>query len=74
MTESTDDLDSLMSRVKAEYREMPGLSLTASQASRLWGMQLSVCEKVLHELVIEGMLYYTRHGAYVAVPSTREGV
>jgi len=72
MTERTNDLDSFMTRVRAEYREMPGLSLTAPQAARLWGMQLSLCESVLDRLVIEGMLYHTRHGAYVAVPSTRE--
>ena len=32
----------LAARVRAEYREMPGLSLTAEQASRLWGLNLSV--------------------------------
>ncbi len=62
----------LAARVRAEYREMPGLSLTAAQASRLWGIDRSVCEQVLLRLVMEGVLYHTLRGAYVAAPSLRE--
>ena len=51
---------------------MPGLSLTAEQASRLWGMYRSICEKVLTELVLDGALYRAPSGAYVAAPPTRE--
>jgi len=58
-------LESLLVRVRAEYREMPGLSLTADQASRLWGIQSSVCQKVLQELVADGSLYKTPAGSYV---------
>ena len=28
----------LLDRIRAEYREMPGLSLSHSQAARLWGL------------------------------------
>ena len=64
-------VESLTVRVRAEYREMPGLSLTAAQASRLWGIDHSVCEHVLRSLVADGALYHTPHGAYVATPPTR---
>jgi ribosomal protein S25 len=65
-------VESLVARVRAEYREMPGLSLTAAQASRLCGINVSVCEQVLRELVVEGVLHNTSSGAYVAGPPTRE--
>ena len=64
-------LDTLVARVESEYREMPGLSLTTHQASRLWGMQLSVCAQVLEELVLKGVLYTTSRGTYVARPFIR---
>ena len=64
-------LDSLATRVRGEYREMPGLSLTAEQAARLLGIDRSLCERVLRELVLAGALYHTSHGAYVAAPPTR---
>lgn len=58
-------------RIRAEYREMPGLSLTVQQAARLLGAQLSVCQTVLQSLVADGVLYTTACGAYVAAPPTR---
>ena len=67
-------LESLAARVRAEYREMPGLSLTATQASRLLGIDHSLCERVLRELVLNGALYHTPGGAYVAAPPIRARV
>lgn len=64
--------DSVVALVRAEYREMPGLSLTAAQASRLWAIEHSVCERVLRLLVLEGALYRTSRGTYVATPPMRE--
>ena len=64
--------DGLFMRVRAEYREMPGLSLTAEQAARLMGVDLSMCRAVLQQLVMDGVLYHTRGGAYVASPVTRQ--
>ena len=66
-------LESLVARVQAEYREMPGLSLTADQASRLWGMHRSDCEKVLQALVADGVLYATPTGSYIAGTPTGHG-
>jgi len=50
---------------------MPGLSLTAEQAARLMGVDAAICTAVLQQLVVEGVLYHTRGGAYVASPATR---
>jgi hypothetical protein len=71
ITDQMHAVESLTVRIRAEYREMPGLSLTAAQASRLWGIDHSVCEQVLRSLVADGDLYHTPRGAYVAAPATR---
>jgi hypothetical protein len=64
-------LESLAARVRAEYHEMPGLSLTAAQASRLLGIDHGLCLRVLQTLVSDGALYHTPRGAYVASPPIR---
>jgi len=64
-------LDALVLRVRGEYGEMPGLQLTVSQASRLWQVEMSTCERALEQLVREGFLYKTDNGAYVAVAICR---
>lgn len=51
--------------VRAEFREMPGLKLTAEQASRLWHVERRVCESVLRKLTDERLLRRTRDGAFV---------
>ena len=68
----TDQIGALAARVRAEYREMPGLSLTAEQASRLLGIDRPVCKQVLQGLVSDGALHHTPRGAYVAAPTARE--
>ena len=55
----------LACRVAAEYREMPGLCLTDSQAARLWGLPLDVCRAVIDELVRRGVLRRTTKGTVV---------
>jgi len=64
LTQSTVD-GQCLSRVRGEYMEMPGLSLTARQAQRLWGLDPKVCEAVLAALVQSGFLRRTAHGGYV---------
>jgi len=44
---------------------MPGLSLTAAQAARLWGVQLHDADGILRQLVTTGFLTRTSTGAYV---------
>ena len=72
MVTDMQHLKSLTVRVRAEYREMPDLSLTIEQACRLWGMRRPVCEHVLKELVVVGTLYHTPGGAYVAAAPIRQ--
>jgi hypothetical protein len=50
------DLHTLQSRVSAEFREMPGLKLTVSQAARLFSIEAGRCERVLGALVDRGVL------------------
>lgn len=46
----------VITRVKNEFREMPGLCLTSPQAQRLWCLDESTCTRVLSTLVTEGYL------------------
>lgn len=57
----------IVSRVKGEFLEMPGLRLTELQARRLWALEPSLCNAVLTELVDNGFLLRTRDGAFVRV-------
>jgi hypothetical protein len=54
----------VLRRVRAEYLEMPGLSLTASQVQRLCGVDQGVCETALTILVESGFLSMRPDGAY----------
>ena len=49
--------------LKAEYREMPCLSLTKPQMQRLWGLEAFACDAVVDALVVTGSSweYYYRH-------------
>ena len=44
-------------RICAEYHEMPGLRLTASQAARLFNLELTQCARLLDTLVGNGLLW-----------------
>jgi DNA-binding IclR family transcriptional regulator len=52
--------------VLAEYREMPGLCLTAQQACRLWQIDPATCTRILEGLVEERFLRRTPAGAFIA--------
>lgn len=62
---ASDDQD-LYHRVCAEFTEMPGLALTLAQASRLFQLDVSRCERVLDALVRRGDL--TRRGSMFRRP------
>ena len=51
-------------RVRGEFREMPGLSLTLTQAGRLWSLDLGTCSEVLSQLVECGFLSQRADGAF----------
>jgi len=52
-------LDTLLQRVRGEYREMPGLRLTLPQAQRLFGLERVACLTILKALVTENFLSCT---------------
>ena len=54
-----------ISRIVAEYREMPGLSLTPAQAARLCGIASSEADRIMRHLEAAGMLTRTSTGAYL---------
>jgi hypothetical protein len=61
----------LLTRIRAEYREMPGLRLTLLQARRLWGVDIMTCSAALAALEGSGFLSSTRDGAFVLAESGR---
>lgn len=50
--------------MRAEYREMPCLSLTVRQAMRLWSLDESCCRRHLDALLRDGFLRVTADGVY----------
>jgi hypothetical protein len=56
LTHICEDEQRLCTRIQAEFREMPGLTLTLPQAARLFSVDLDRCERVLATLVEEGHL------------------
>ncbi len=54
----------LMDRIRAEYREMPGMKLTARQVGRLCGVGAAACQAMLDALVHEGFLSVRTDGTY----------
>ncbi len=67
MTICSPPTDARMRRVRGEYREMPGMSLTVRQAQRLWTLDASTC--VLNSLVHHGYLIHGRDGSYLRAES-----
>ncbi len=57
-------VDDVINRVRAEYMEMPGLRLTASQVQRLCGIEPKVCAVILDALVGSKFLSLTPDGYY----------
>jgi hypothetical protein len=54
-------------RVRAEYREMPGLSLTKYQMRRLWLLDASLCDAVVDSLVQSAFLRRCENSTYVRI-------
>lgn len=59
-------------RISAEFLEMPGLCLTLTQASRLFGLEQTECQVVLKRLVDEGFLTHNREGLYARTGVVRQ--
>jgi hypothetical protein len=58
-------LHDILCRIEGEYREMPGMCVTAPQARRLWGLDATTCEFVLSTLVDRCILRRTPRGTFV---------
>lgn len=58
-------LHELLRRIEGEYREMPGMCVTAPQAQRLWGLDSITCAFVLRTLVDRRILRRTPRGTFV---------
>jgi hypothetical protein len=48
--------ESVCARIRAEFHEMPGLTLTLPQAARLFSIDIARCERMLNALVDDGCL------------------
>ena len=55
---------SLVQRIRAEYLEMPGLTLTVPQAARLWNLSAAHSQQLLSELVRREFLVQDARGSY----------
>jgi hypothetical protein len=62
----------LLTRIRGEFREMPGLRLTVAEACRLWQVDVNTCERVLHTLLTDQFLLRTATGAFMACPLASE--
>ncbi len=59
------NVDVLTDRVRAEFVEMPGLTLTVRQASRLFGLDQDLCRQVVERLVGADFLRWSGVGMVV---------
>jgi hypothetical protein len=62
--------ENLLRRVRAEFREVPGLRLTIAQAQRLWGLDRATCEAVLGRLTETRVLSQGNDGRVFALESS----
>jgi len=58
--------DEVVARVQAEFRGVPGLSVTIPQASQFWQIDPLTCEAVFRQLVKDGFLTRTEDGRFFA--------
>jgi DNA-binding IclR family transcriptional regulator len=58
----------MLSRVRGEFREMPGLRLSLEQAMRLWSLDRATCVDVLDQLRSTKFLDLDSNGRYRLAP------
>ena len=54
-----NDVETWVTRIRAEYREMPGLQLTEPQMQRLWCLDSVTCSAILEALTTQRILMRT---------------
>ncbi len=57
-------IQQMVTRIRAEYLDMPGLHLTAPQVQRLCGIELQICQAALDSLVGAQFLQLSADGRY----------
>jgi hypothetical protein len=57
----------VLARIRAEYLEMPGMSLTTMQVQRLCGVEAPACISALNALVRDKFLWLKANGTYARV-------
>jgi hypothetical protein len=62
-------MEDVLTRLRAEYMEMPGLRLKARQVQRLCGIDQTICQSVLDALVDARFLSVKSDGSYTRVTS-----
>jgi hypothetical protein len=62
----TPEVAKWLDLIAAEYREMPGLSLSKPQMRRLWGLDAFVCDALVDALIGTRVLRRTAQNTYVA--------
>jgi hypothetical protein len=60
-------------RIRAEFLEMPGMRLTTAQVERLSGVDRSICQSALDDLVRAGFLCAWENGSYGRVSDESTG-
>jgi hypothetical protein len=58
-------LEDCVQRIRVEYLDLPGLSLTARQARRLWNLDSDTCQRVLDMMIRDNFLRRTPQAQYV---------
>lgn len=64
------DLAALLTRIRGEFLEMPGLRLAPAQAARLWAMDRETSDRALRSLVDSGFLWQTPDGLFLRVTAS----
>ncbi len=54
----------LVCRIQSEFEEMPGLSLTMSQAARLWGLSPDIAARIIERLAEARVLRRSNDGQF----------
>jgi len=60
-----DSFTLVLSRIRSEFLEMPGLQLTPAQAARLWTLDRPIAERILDSLTTAGFLFKHPEGSYL---------
>jgi hypothetical protein len=64
--------EQIMRRIRAEFREMPDMSLRSEQVQRLCGIEGALCQEALDALVDAKFLRVRSDGSYVRDADDRD--